>query len=67
MGMTAHETIVAITLNAAYSLGLAGEIGTLTAGKRADVVVLGTGDYRELGYFFGTNLVTVGFIGAKSG
>ncbi len=67
MGMTAHETIVAITLNAAYSLGLAGEIGTLTAGKRADVVVLGTSDYRELGYFFGTNLVTVGFIGAKSG
>lgn len=67
MGMTAHETIVAITLNAAYSLGLAGEIGSLTSGKRADLVVLATDDYRELGYFFGTNLVTNGFIGAKTG
>jgi len=67
MGMTAPEAIAGITLNPAYSLGLAGEIGSLTAGKRADVVVLVTGDYRELGYFFGTNMVADAWIGAKTG
>ncbi len=66
MGLTAHETIAAVTLNAAYSLGLAGEIGSLTAGKRADLVQLSTGDYRELGYSFGTNLVAYATVGAKT-
>ena len=66
MGLTAHEAIAGITLNAAYSLGLAGEIGSLTAGKRADLVVLQSGDYRELGYFFGTNLVATATVGAKT-
>jgi imidazolonepropionase len=67
MGLTAPETIAAITVNPAHSLGLAGEIGSLTSGKRADVVVLATSDYRELGYFFGTNLVKDAWIGAKGG
>ncbi len=66
MGMTVHETIAGITLNAAYSLGLAGEIGSLTAGKRADLVVLETRDHRELGYSFGSNLVAEAAVGAKT-
>lgn len=66
MGFAAHEAIAAITLNAAYSLGLAGEIGSLTTGKRADLVVLHTSDYRELGYSFGTNLVASATVGAKT-
>lgn len=66
MGMSAAEAIAAVTLNAAYSLGLAGEIGSLTTGKRADIVQLVTGDYRELGYFFGTNLVAHAWLGAKT-
>lgn len=66
MHLHAHEAIAAITLNAAYSLGLGGEIGSLTAGKRADIVVLNTPDYRELGYSFGTNLVARATVGAKS-
>ena len=61
-----HEAIAAITLNAAYSLGLGGEIGSLTAGKRADLVVLDARDFRELGYSFGTNLVAMATVGAKS-
>lgn len=65
MGIAAHEVLVGFTLNAAYSLGLAGEIGSLTTGKRADIVLLQTGDYRELGYFFGVNLVAEVFVGAK--
>jgi imidazolonepropionase len=66
MGMSVAEAIAAITLNAAYSLGLGGEIGSLTAGKRADIVQLVTDDYRELGYFFGTNMVAHAWIGAKT-
>jgi imidazolonepropionase len=66
MGVAAHEAIAGVTLNAAYSLGLAGEIGSLTDGKRADVVVLETSDYRELGYSFGTNLVANATVGAKT-
>jgi imidazolonepropionase len=66
MGLTAPEAIAGITQNAAYSLGLAGEIGSLTAGKRADLVQLSTRDYRELGYSFGTNLVAYATVGAKT-
>ena len=35
MRMTIDEAIVAATANAAHALGLAGEIGSLEAGKRA--------------------------------
>jgi len=66
MGLGIHEVIAGLTLNPAYSLGLAGEIGSLTAGKRADLVVLQTRDYRELGYSFGTNLVASAIVGAKT-
>jgi imidazolonepropionase len=66
MGLSAHETIAGITLNAAYSVGLAGELGSVTAGKRADLVVLETSDYRELGYSFGTNLVASATVGART-
>ena len=66
MGLAVHEAIAGVTLNAAYSLGLAGEVGSLTTGKRADIVVLETSDYRELGYSFGTNLVAFATVGAKT-
>ena len=66
MQLAVHEVIAAMTINAAYSLGLGGEIGSLTAGKRADVVVLQSGDFRELGYSFGTNLVATATVGAKT-
>jgi imidazolonepropionase-like amidohydrolase len=42
-GMPASEAIKAATVNAADLLGLGGEIGTLEAGKRADVIAV-TGD-----------------------
>jgi imidazolonepropionase len=66
MQLGIHEVIAGVTINAAYSLGLGGEIGSLTAGKRADVVVLQSGDFRELGYSFGTNLVATATVGAKT-
>jgi imidazolonepropionase len=40
LGMSLEEAISAVTVNAAYSLDLDGEVGTLEAGKRADLIVL---------------------------
>jgi imidazolonepropionase len=53
MKMTPAEAITAATINAAYSLGLSDEIGSLQQGKRADFVIHDCDDYRELAYFFG--------------
>ena len=53
MKMTPAEAISASTINAAYSLGRGGEIGSLEKGKRADFVIHDVSDYRELAYFFG--------------
>jgi imidazolonepropionase len=40
MGLSLEEAITAVTLNAAASLDLGHEVGTLEPGKRADVVLL---------------------------
>jgi imidazolonepropionase len=53
MKMTPSEAITAATINAAHSLGRAGQIGSLEPGKRADFVVHDCRDYREIAYFFG--------------
>jgi imidazolonepropionase len=53
MKMSPAEAITAATINAAYSLGLGAEIGSLETGKRADFVIHDCDDYRELGYFAG--------------
>jgi imidazolonepropionase len=51
--MTPAEAIAAATINAAFTLNRGGEIGSLEAGKFADVVIHDCDDYRELAYFFG--------------
>jgi len=53
MKMSPAESITAATINAAYSLGMGAEIGSLEAGKRADFVIHDCQDHRELPYFFG--------------
>jgi imidazolonepropionase len=53
MKMTPAESITAATINAAYSLGRGGEIGSLEPGKRADFVIHDCTDHREPAYFFG--------------
>ena len=55
--MSSEECLVAATLNAAASLGRARELGTLEAGKRADVVVLDVPNFRHLTYELGRNPV----------
>jgi imidazolonepropionase len=57
-GLTVEETLTAMTLNAAASLRLAGEIGSLEAGKNADVVVLDAPGDRHVLYHWGVNLVS---------
>jgi imidazolonepropionase len=63
--MTAAETLAALTVNPAHSLGLAGEAGRIEPGKRADLVTLATSDYREFGYYYGVNLATLVTIGRR--
>jgi imidazolonepropionase len=55
MRMTPAEAITAATINAAYSLGCGGRLGSLEAGKQADVVVFDCEDYRQIPYLFGIN------------
>jgi len=65
MGMTSAEAIVASTLNAAYALGKGAEAGSLEVGKKADILILDTSDYRDLAYRFGGNLVARVFKGGQ--
>jgi len=53
--MTPAEAVAAATLNAAYSLGRAGKIGSIESGKQADLAVFEVADYREIPYYFGVN------------
>jgi imidazolonepropionase len=54
--MTPAEAICAATINAAYALRREREIGSLEAGKLADLAVFEVADYREIPYYFGVNL-----------
>ena len=65
MGMTPAEAIAAATINAAASLGWAGEIGSLERGKRADVVVHAVEDHRELAYWVGRETAEVVIVGGN--
>jgi imidazolonepropionase len=57
MGLTQAQALAAATLNAAHAIGRGWEIGSLENGKQADILILDTVDYRQLGYRYGTNLV----------
>jgi imidazolonepropionase len=65
MHMTPAEAITATTVNAAYSLGRGGEIGSLEAGKRANFVIHDCRDYREIPYFIGVQSAESVFIGGQ--
>jgi imidazolonepropionase len=65
MKMTPAEALTAATVNAAYSLGLGDEIGSLEKGKRADFVIHDCEDYRELAYFFGVEHASLVYTSGK--
>lgn len=57
MKLTPAQAIAAATINAAHAIRRADRIGSVEAGKQADLLVLAVPDYRHLGYRYGTNLV----------
>ncbi len=57
MRLTPAQAIAASTINSAHAIRRADLIGSIEAGKQADLLVLSVPDYRHLGYRFGTNLV----------
>jgi imidazolonepropionase len=57
MGMSPAEAITAATINGAHAIGMGSHVGSLEYGKQADLIVLDAGDYREIPYYFGVNLV----------
>lgn len=65
MKMLPSEALAACTINSAYSIGLGSSIGSLEKGKSADFVVWNAGDYRELAYWVGSNLVNQVWIDGK--
>lgn len=59
MGMTPEETVTALTINGAAAVGRASEIGSISVGKRADVILLKYPSYKFLPYHVGMNMVDV--------
>lgn len=54
MGFSVEEALVASTINAAYALGMAAEVGSLEAGKEADFLLLDGGSPSALAYKLGS-------------
>ena len=52
-GLTPEEALAGMTINAARALGLEKEIGTIAAGKAADLCVWRLENLAELGYWIG--------------
>jgi len=55
--MAPDEVLAAVTINAALALGLADEIGSLEAGKRADLVIWNVPTARQIPYWPAADLV----------
>lgn len=55
--LTPAQAIAAATINAASAIRRERDLGSIEAGKQADLIILDVNDYRNLGYRFGTNLV----------
>jgi imidazolonepropionase len=56
MRLRPAEAVAAATVNAAYSLRRHDRVGTIEAGKLADLAVFDVADYREIPYYFGVHL-----------
>jgi imidazolonepropionase-like amidohydrolase len=56
-GLTVEEAFTAATANSAYAIGVEGEAGCILPGFSADLLILDTDDYRDLGYRLGARLI----------
>jgi imidazolonepropionase len=57
MRMTPEEAIVASTINAAFAVNRAEQVGSIEVGKQADLIILDVPNYAHIPYHFGVNLV----------
>ena len=57
--LSTEQAIAATTINAAHALDCGDEVGSLETGKRADILVLGLSDYREIPRRIGVNQVVM--------
>jgi len=51
------EALNAATINAAHAAGMGHRVGSIEAGKQADLLIVDAPDYRHLAYHFGGNLI----------
>jgi imidazolonepropionase len=57
MKMSPEQALNASTINAAHAIGVANEVGSLEAGKIADIIMFDIPDYNYIPYHFGINNV----------
>lgn len=55
--MTPAEVLTASTINAAYAINRGEQIGSLSPGKQADLIIWDIPTYQHIPYHFGVNLV----------
>ncbi len=56
--MTPQEAIVAATINAAFAMGVADEVGSITRGKRANLIITKPiKSFNALPYYFGNHCI----------
>ena len=66
MKMTPEEAINASTINGAYAMGLADKLGSITKGKKANLILTKPiSSYAMLPYSFGNNLIEKVYINGK--
>jgi imidazolonepropionase len=54
-GLLPAEALNAVTINAAWAVGLGARIGSIEVGKQADLLIADSDDFRELAYTLGGN------------
>ena len=65
MNMQPVDVLKAVTLHAAMALDVHHDRGSLTVGKRADIAMFDVGNYNELLYRMGSNLLSDVFVGGR--
>ena len=66
MKMTPEEAINAATINGAYAMGISSEVGSITKGKKANLIITKPlHSFYQLPYEFGSNLIDKVMISGK--
>ncbi|MFA7445299.1 MAG: imidazolonepropionase [Flavobacteriaceae bacterium] len=67
MKMTPEEAINAATINGAYAMGVQNQVGSITKGKKANLIITKPiPNYYQIPYSFGTNLIEKVLINGKT-